>query len=108
MALNSVWPEGRALLNATAATADQEVVAAVDGRRIVVDHLIITNGTAIATVTFESGTSTAISPAFNIPVGGIMVSDGMGMSTVTGSALTVTTAGATAVTGIFVRYHLEG
>lgn len=108
MGYNDVWGSAYALINLTAATADQSVIAAVAGKRIVVDAMWVSNGVAVATIFFESGTSTAISSVQALPIGGnVFISEPI-LRTVAGEALTATTAGASAVTGLTLRYHLEG
>jgi hypothetical protein len=98
-----------AIKELTAATADQEVIAAKAGFCIVVDSMIITNGVAAGTVFFESG-STAISAVHHFGInGGLFLGDGNGplFRTASGVALTATTVGAGALTNLTIRFHYE-
>jgi hypothetical protein len=96
-----------AFINAAAATADQQVVAAVAGKRIKVMGVVLTAGSAAGTILFESGTSTAISATFNLAANGGLAFgfnlDGW-FETRVGEALTVTTAGAGATFAVQVQY----
>ena len=104
-ACNNAW------INLASATADQSVVAAVAGKKIRV-HAAFANEMstgAAASLFFESSTTTAISPTWDI------IADGGGFvlpfspvgwfETVAGEALTATTGTASAC-GLIVVYSL--
>lgn len=102
-----MWGANTAFIDNQAPTADASLVAAKAGHRIVVDWLLISVGTAAATVFLEKGTSTKVTPTFNIGINGsIMLEDPM-IFTDTNQALTVTSVGASSTTSVYVRYHFE-
>ncbi len=87
---------------------DSSLVAAVPGRKIVVNAVVINHGdTTASSVTFNSG-STPISPPLKaVEGGGFVIGDnGTGwFGTTPGEALTVTTS-AGSTTSIIVTYSL--
>ncbi len=95
-----------AFINNQAVAADAELVPAVTGYKIVVDLLVLSVGVAAATVFLESG-ATALTPEFNLGIGGNIVIPEPNIKTATSEALTLTSAGASSRTSAFVRYHLE-
>jgi hypothetical protein len=95
-----------AFLDAAAGGADQVIVAAVAGKRIYVDLITFTNGTAVCTAKLQSDT-TQIGPVQAFAIGGNLVMQQPDLRTAIGQGLKVTTVGAGAVLGIFVRFHTE-
>lgn len=108
MAYNGPWGSAFAKITLTAATADQSVIAAVAGKAIVVDAMWVSNAVAVGSVFFESATGTAISGTHTMGIGeNVFISEPI-LRTAAGEALTATTAGATSVIALTIRYHLEG
>jgi hypothetical protein len=90
------------------AANDQSIVAAVPSRTIRVVGLTLSCGAAASTVFFESGTSTAISPVFALPINGTItlpLADSMWgyFATAQHAALTASQVGAGPV-GYLVNY----
>lgn len=83
---------------------DIEIVAAVTGKRIVVDHLTIT-ASAAASAFLESGASTVIFPTVYLAAGDNYTIDDPGVRTTSGAALTFS-ATVTGNISVFVKYHL--
>lgn len=86
--------------------ADNEIVAAVAGKKIIVTSYVLVAGAAVA-VTWKSGT-TALSGAMSLAAnGGISVDSGHAegvLKTATGEALNLALAGAVAVAGHLTYY----
>lgn len=103
----AMYGEGRAIIDGQAPTADVELVAATTGFRVVVDYVLITVGTAAATLFFESGTTTKVSPTFHVGINGALEINEPRFVTAGGEALTFTSVGVNSVTAVYVRYHKE-
>jgi len=91
-----------------AAGNDQSIVAAVTSRTIRVVGLTLSCGAAASTIFFESGTATAISPVFALPINGTIVLPLSELAwgyfaTAQGAALTASQTGAGPV-GVLVNY----
>lgn len=98
-----------AIIDGQAPTADVSLVAAVAGRRCVVDSLTLTWDPHAATAFFEKGTTTKITPTFQLQAaGGTFTVYDPGISTDVNQALTFTSVGASSVVGVLVRFHMEG
>lgn len=99
--------------NVAAGVTDSVLVAAVPGRKIRVLAVLVNAVDAGAiTYTFNSkggGAGTAITPTFEAPLnGGFAAAEGQGwFETLSGEALTITTAAASAL-GVIVVYTLAG
>jgi len=107
--IRKMYGVSTAIIAGQGPTADTSVVAAVTNKRIVVDSLTLTWDPHVATAFFEKGTSTAITPTFQLQAaGGIFTIYDPGISTDLSQALTFTSAGTSSVVGVLVRYHLEG
>lgn len=107
--IRKMYGWGTAIIDGQAPTADVSLVAAVTGKIIVVDSLTITWDPHAATAFFETGTSTKITPTFQLQAaGGTFTIYDPGIKTTAGAALTFTSVGASSVVGVLVRFHLEG
>lgn len=107
--IKSMHGVSTAIIDGQAPTADVSLVAAVAGRRCVVDSITITWDPHAATCFFEKGTSTKITPTFQLPAaGGTWTIYDPGIATDVNQALTFTSVGASSVVGVLVRFHMEG
>jgi hypothetical protein len=96
-----------AFLNAAAATANQQIVAPVTGKRIRVVSLRLMGVGTAGSATFRSGTGTSISETFNFDVrsGPMLGFSPVGhFETAVGEALGVSTVGASATCSVGVVY----
>lgn len=106
--IKHTYPSSVALVvDANNNPADLSIVAAVTGKRIVVDFAYVHASAALTAAFFESGTATKI-----FQLGGLIANTGIplpepGFATAAGEALTFTGT-ITGTISIFVRYHLEG
>lgn len=102
----NTFPSSVAILDADSNGGnDIEIVAAVSGKRIVVDTIMI-SVSADTTFFFESG-STVIFPTTNVAAKSSFIIYEPRCATAAGVALTLT-ATITGTISCFVRYHLEG
>ena len=107
LSTKQMWPSGIAFVDSQAVAADTALIAAVAGKRIVIDSIFASCGTAVGTFFLEHG-STAMTPSFHLGVSGNMSLYDVSIAAPVGVAVTYTTAGAASVQSILVRYHLEG
>lgn len=102
----SMYGSFTALLDADSnGGTDIELIAAVTGKRIVVDHLTI-SASAAASAFVESGTSTVIFPTVYLAANTSYSIDEPGIKTAVGAALTFS-ATITGNISVFVKYHTE-
>ncbi len=106
-AIRKMYGCNTAFIDNQAPTADASVVAAKAGHRIWVDSFTISVGTAAATCFFEKGTSTKITPVFNIGINGNVTVYDPGIFTGINEALTFTSVGGSSTASVLVRYHYE-
>ena len=107
MSVNFDQQLAHATLDASTQQSDQQLVAAVSGKKIRVGTIYVSTDTAI-TVTFESSTTTAKLKLYAGATGGVVL-DGAGQwlfETAAGESLTVTTS-AVANVWVDVGYSVE-
>lgn len=102
----SMYGQHAAFVNADSnGGTDIEIVAAVTGKKIVVDHLTVT-ASAAASAFIESGASTVIFPTVYLAAGDNYTIDEPMVKTAAGEALTFSATVAGNIS-VFVKYHLE-
>lgn len=106
------WTETRSMFGGVSAYVDAdsnggndiELVAAVAGKTIVIDRLIV-SASAAASVFFETGASTVIFPTLYLAAGTTVDIDDVNFRSTSGASVTFS-ATITGNISVYVQYHL--
>lgn len=102
----SIYAPGTALVVDTNGGTDIELVAAVSGKAIVVDYLLVSVSAAATNIFLESSTTTKIFPDLFLAANSTWDTEDPYIRTAAGESLTFS-ATITGTISVFVRYHLE-